>query len=155
MTMTTTTILRSPLPIVFHVLVTTCRSRHVLMVRDEEGGGWMLPAGVAAPGRCLILTARQTLLDSTGYDRAVSEALAVSLDTDAGGTLNALSYVLDGGETADVPRHPHHLPPNAAWLPKRELTHPPALVHRGMIAAAQHQKLPLLVNADRPEAAYT
>ncbi|UED86569.1 NUDIX domain-containing protein [Streptomyces profundus] len=152
--MTITTILRSPVPIVFHVLATT-RSRHVLMVRDEEHGGWMLPAGVAAPGRCLILTARQTLWEATGYDRAVSEALAVSLDTDAGGTLNAVSYVLDGGETADVPRHPHHLPPDAAWLPTRELTHPPALVHRALIAAAQQRKLPLLINADRPEAAYT
>ncbi|WP_062217257.1 NUDIX domain-containing protein [Streptomyces sp. NBRC 109706] len=150
-----TTIVSSPLPITFAVLALVPRSGQVLMVRRQGRDGWTLPAGRVLPGRCLILTARETLLRGTGYDRAVSETLAVSMDTDDSGTLTSFSYVLDGGSTPELPRYPRRLPEGAAWLPLRELGEPPALVQQAIVASAQGRRLPLLVNATRPNAAFS
>ncbi|SOD64027.1 hypothetical protein SAMN06297387_1146 [Streptomyces zhaozhouensis] len=149
-----TTILSSSVPIRFHILATVGVS-HVLMVRGEREGrdeGWVLPHGPLPQGRCMILTARELLASTTGLDRALSQVLAFSLDTDDSGELNGISYVLDGGHLPDLPS----VDPKdgASWVPMRELHEPPALYQYGIIAAAQGRPLPLLVNSDRPDAAF-
>ena len=152
--MTRTTIVRSSLPITFHVLATTA-TNHVLMVRGKRASGeegWVLPHGQVPGGRCVILTARERLLETTGCDRALAEVYAVSPLTDDHGHLNGLTYVLDGGHLPDLPsREPKT---GASWVPMRELHEPPALYQYAIIAAGQRRKLPLLINADRPEAAF-
>ncbi|GAA3864102.1 hypothetical protein [Streptomyces sedi] len=149
-----TTINHSPIPITFHVLATT-QSNHMLMVRGmrEDGQeGWVLPNGQVPPGRCIILTARETFLEATGCERALSEVVAVTPTTDDEGTLNGLTYVLDGGVLPDVPsRDPKE---GASWVPMRELYEPPALYQYAIIATGQRRRLPLLINTDRPEAAF-
>ena len=149
-----TTIVRSSVPFTFHVLATTA-SNHVLMVRGpRENGeeGWVLPHGRVPNGRCMILTARELLLETTGCDRALSEVYAVTPTTDEAGELNGLAYVLDGGHLPDLPSNEPK--EGASWVPMRELYEPPALYQYAIIAAGQRRKLPLLVNADRPEAAF-
>ncbi|SOD66759.1 ADP-ribose pyrophosphatase YjhB, NUDIX family [Streptomyces zhaozhouensis] len=149
-----TTINRSPIPITFHVLATT-QTNHVLMVRGtrEDGQeGWVLPHGRVPQGRCIILAAREALLEATGCDRTLSEVLAVSPTTDDAGTLNGLTYVLDGGVLPQLPaREPKE---GAGWVPLRELYEPPALYQYAIIATGQRRRLPLLINTDRPEAAF-
>ncbi|WP_062211448.1 NUDIX domain-containing protein [Streptomyces sp. NBRC 109706] len=149
-----TTIVRSSLSITFHVLATT-RTNHVLMVRGSYGGredGWVLPNGRVPNGRCLILTARETLMETTGCDRALSDVYAVSPVTDEEGELTGLAYVLDGGHLPDLPSNKPK--DGASWVPLRELHEPPALYQYAIIAAGQRRKLPVLVNGDRPEATF-
>ncbi|RMI44296.1 NUDIX domain-containing protein [Streptomyces triticirhizae] len=148
-----TTIVHSTLPITFHVLATTA-SNHALMVRGqrEEGEGWVLPHGAVTPGRCLILTARERLMEVAGYDRPLSEVLAVTLRTDEDGELNGVEYVLDGGVLPEVPDNDPR--EGASWVPMRELHEPPAIYQYAIIAAGQRRHLPFLVNGDRPDAAF-
>ena len=149
-----TTIVRSSLPISFHILATTA-SNHVLMVRGDREGmedGWVLPHGQVPNGRCVILTARELLMNSTGCDRVLSEVYAVTPTTDESGELNGLTYVLDGGHLPELPSN--EPAEGASWVPMRELHEPPALYQYAIIAAGQRRKLPLLINADRPEAAF-
>ncbi|UED86481.1 NUDIX hydrolase [Streptomyces profundus] len=149
-----TTIVRSSLPISFHILATT-QTNHVLMVRGTHEGvddGWVLPHGQLPDGRCMILTARELLMDATGCDRALSEVLAFAPTTDDNGHLNGLAYVLNGGVLPDVPSHAPK--DGASWVPMRELHEPPALYQYAIVAAGQRRMLPLLVNGDRPEATF-
>ncbi|WP_147472731.1 NUDIX domain-containing protein [Streptomyces triticirhizae] len=150
-----TTIVRSSVPFTFHVLATT-QSNHVLMVRGKREGmddGWVLPHGTVPQGRCVILAARELLMKRTGCDRSLAEVLAVTPTTDEDGTLNGFSYVLDGGVLPEVPDNDPA--EGASWVPMRELHEPPALYQYAIIAAGQRRRLPLLVNADRPEAAFS
>ncbi|GAA3886800.1 NUDIX domain-containing protein [Streptomyces sedi] len=150
-----TTIVRSGLSVTFHVLATT-QTNHALMVRGPREGredGWVLPHGEVPDGRCVILTARELFMETTGYDRALSEFYAVSPMTDERGELNGLTYVLDGGHTPGVPANPPK--DGASWVPMRELHEPPALYQYAIIAAGRRRRLPLLINADRPEAAFS
>ncbi|GAA3873436.1 hypothetical protein [Streptomyces sedi] len=150
-----TTITRSPLALTFHILATTT-SNHALMVRGrrEQGEeGWVLPHAELPPGRCPILAARELLLTTTGYDRALNEVLAFSPRTDEAGELNGLEYVLDGGVLPEVPgSDPRE---GTSWVPMRELHEPPAIYQYAIIAAGQRRRLPLLINADRPDAAFS
>ncbi|UED83873.1 hypothetical protein [Streptomyces profundus] len=136
--------------ITFMTLSTT-RDGHLLMVQGPDG--WTLPNGTVPPGSCPVLTARQTLMDTTGYDRGVTDAYAISVThTDP----VSLTYVLDGGHTPTIPAGAHkHLPPNAGWLPLRELHEPPPIVRYALTAAAQRRRVPVLINGERPDAAYT
>ncbi|WP_062206496.1 hypothetical protein [Streptomyces sp. NBRC 109706] len=136
--------------ITFMVLATT-RDGHLLMVQGPDG--WTLPHGTIPPGRCPVLTARETLMDTTGYDRGVTDAYAISLTHHP---TNTLTYVLDGGHTPTIPAGAHkHLPTNAAWLPLRELHEPPPIIRNALTAAAQRRRVPVLINGERPDAAYT
>ncbi|GAA3875403.1 NUDIX domain-containing protein [Streptomyces sedi] len=149
-----TTIRTSPVPFTFHILATTA-TNHVLMVRGKREGmddGWVLPHGTVPQGRCAILAAREVLNETTGLDRSLSEVLAVTPTTDDDGALTGFSYVLDGGV---IPELPSNDPAGgASWVPMRELHEPPALYQYAIIAAGQRRRLPLLVNADRPDAAF-
>ncbi|WP_062205146.1 hypothetical protein [Streptomyces sp. NBRC 109706] len=63
--------------------------------------------------------------------------------------------MLDGGHTPTIPRNAHkRLPANAGWLPLRELHEPPGIVQYALSAATQRRRLPVLVNGQRPDAAY-
>ncbi|UED84089.1 hypothetical protein [Streptomyces profundus] len=136
--------------ITFLVLATT-RDGHLLMVQGTDG--WTLPNGTVPHGSCPVLTARQTLMDTTGYDRGVTDAYAISVSTEP---TVSLTYVLDGGHTPTIPAGAHkHLPANAGWLPLRELHEPPPIVRYALTAAAQRRRIPVLVNGERPDAAYT
>ncbi|WP_062208248.1 hypothetical protein [Streptomyces sp. NBRC 109706] len=149
-----TTIRRSPVPIRFHVLATTA-THHVLMVRGSgDDASWVLPNGEVEPGRCPILAAREKMIRATGYDRSVCEMLAVSLDTDEAGELNAITYVLDGGELPRVPADSKQLPPKVSWLPLRELNEPPSIVQYAIIAGNRRRRIPVLINGDRPDSAF-
>ncbi|UED84873.1 hypothetical protein [Streptomyces profundus] len=149
-----TTLSRSPVPIRFHVLATTA-THHVLMVRGSgENAAWVLPNGEVGAGRCPILAAREKMIRATGYDRSCCEALAFSLDTDEAGRLTALTYVLDGGELPRVPADANRLPERVGWLPLRELNEPPSIVQYAIIATNRRRRIPLLINGDRPEAAF-
>ncbi|UED85602.1 NUDIX hydrolase [Streptomyces profundus] len=144
----------SGLPVTFHILATT-GGNHALMVRGEKtpgDEGWVLPHGTVLPGHCPILTARKTLRETTGYDRALTEVLAFTLTTDNQGLPNGVTYVLDGEELPEVPS----MKPNAhvGWVPLRELHEPPGLYQYAIIAAGRRRALPLLVDGDRPEAAF-
>ncbi|GAA3861973.1 NUDIX hydrolase [Streptomyces sedi] len=148
------TIHRSPIPITFHVLATT-QTNHMLMVRGtrEDGQeGWVLPHGQVPNGRCIILTAREVFEEATGCERSLSEVLAITPTTDEAGTLNGLTYVLDGGVLHDLPFHDPK--EGASWVPMRELYEPPALYQYAIIATGQRRRPPLLINTDRPEAAF-
>ncbi|KAB8165753.1 hypothetical protein FH609_015175 [Streptomyces sp. 3MP-14] len=149
-----TTIVDSPIPLTFHILATT-HSNHVLMVRGnrEDGDqGWVLPHGQVPNGRCVILTAREHLIATTGYDRTLAEIYASSPRTDEQGTLIGLDLVLDGGHLPELPSNDPK--GGASWVPMRELHEPPGLYQYAIIAAGQRRRLPLLVNGDRPEAAF-
>ncbi|MDT0270677.1 NUDIX domain-containing protein [Streptomyces sp. DSM 44915] len=149
-----TKILRAALPVTFHILAST-HTNHMLMVRgrkDDGGEGWVLPHGQVTPGRCLILAARELLREQTGCERALTEYFLCTPTTDEHGTLNGLTYVLDGDILPDVPGvDPAE---GASWVPMRELHEPPGLYQYAIIAAGQRRRLPLLINADRPEAAF-
>ncbi|WP_062203934.1 hypothetical protein [Streptomyces sp. NBRC 109706] len=135
--------------IAFLVLSTT-QDDHLLMVQGPDG--WTLPHGTVPPGHCPVLTARQTLMHQTGYDRGVTDAHAISVTHKT----NTLTYVLDGGHMPALPRNAHkYLPPNAGWLPLRELHEPPPIVQYALTAAARRRRIPVLVNGQRPDAAYT
>ncbi|GAA3889276.1 hypothetical protein [Streptomyces sedi] len=150
-----TTIAHSPLILSFHILATT-GTNHVLMVRGrrEDGEeGWVLPHGDVPEGRCVITTARALFTHATGCDRSLSDVLAFTPTTDATGQLTGLTWVLDGGVLPDLPANEPK--EGASWVPMRELHEPPALYQYAIIAAGQRRRLPLLINADRPTAAYT
>ncbi|MDT0269050.1 hypothetical protein RM844_22445 [Streptomyces sp. DSM 44915] len=139
----------------FHVLATT-RCNHALMVRGEKedgsGEGWVLPHGTVPAGQCPIATAREYLMATTGYDRALTEVLALTTRTDAKGAVIGLTYVLDGDTLPDVPSLDPS--PRAGWVPLRELHEPPGLYQYAIISAGRRHALPLLVDGDRPEAAF-
>ncbi|WP_158920815.1 hypothetical protein [Streptomyces sp. NBRC 109706] len=140
------------LPISFSVLSTTLDG-HLLMVQGRDG--WVLPSGTVPPGRCIVLTARETFREATGYDRPVSEAYAVTVVTDHTGTPTSLSYVLDGGQLPNLPRDANkYLPPGAGWLPLAELHEPTPVIHHALVAATRRHRLPILINGSRPDAAY-
>ncbi|UED83268.1 NUDIX domain-containing protein [Streptomyces profundus] len=146
-----TVIARSPVLIYFQVLATTA-SDHVLMVRGSEG--WELPGGELRSGECVILAARETLWKTTGYERGLTDVLAVTLDTDESGRLNRIVYVLDGQVIPQVPADAKRLPSSAAWMPLREWAEAPPLVQYGVMSAGRRNRLPLLINGDRPESAF-
>ncbi|UED84194.1 hypothetical protein [Streptomyces profundus] len=102
--------------ITFMTLSTT-RDGHLLMVQGTDG--WTLPNGTVPSGSCPVLTARQTLMDTTGYDRGVTDAYAISVThTDP----VSLTYVLDGGHTPTVPDATEDTHPHTRWAPITSLT---------------------------------
>ncbi|WP_062204427.1 NUDIX domain-containing protein [Streptomyces sp. NBRC 109706] len=142
------------LPVTFHILAMT-RANDALMVRGEKSPGdegWVLPNGTVPAGQCPILTARKTLTKATGYDRALTDVLAFTLTTDDRGAVNGVTYVLDGDVVPEVP--PMEPNPSVGWVPLRELHEPPGLYQYAIIAAGRRRALPLLVDGDRPEAAF-
>ncbi|WP_062205327.1 hypothetical protein [Streptomyces sp. NBRC 109706] len=128
-------------------LLTTTADNHVLMVRSAEGV-WELPRGTVAPGACPVASAREAGVRRSGYCGSFEYALAVSLETNADGRVTGLEYVLDGGRTETVPTGPGRLRAGAAWRPMRELLESEPLIQHALLALAQGERVPVLVNGE-------
>ncbi len=149
--MVRTVIARSPVRMVFQVLATTATD-HVLMVHGPDG--WVLPGGELPPGKCMILAAREALWKATGYERGLTDVLATSFDTDDEGEVNRIVSVLDGHVLPRVPADAKQLPSSAAWMPLQEWGEAPPLAQYAVMSAGRRNRLPLLINGDRPESAF-
>ncbi|KAB8161807.1 hypothetical protein FH609_020295 [Streptomyces sp. 3MP-14] len=134
-------------------LLATTRDNHVLMVRDPHiEGGWQLPSGTVPPGDCPVRTARHLSVSQTGYYQEATHALAITLEHGPSGLPIALDYILDGGRTDTPPCDAASLTAGAGWRPMRELLESLPLVQNALLALAHGERVPVLVNGDRPAA---
>ncbi|UED85408.1 hypothetical protein [Streptomyces profundus] len=134
-------------------LLATTRDNHVLMVRDPHvEGGWQLPTSIVPPGDCPVRTAWHLSVSRTGYYQEAAYALAVSLEHGPSGLPIALDYILDGGQSDTPPCDAVSLTDGAGWRPMRELLESPPVVQNALLALAHGERVPVLVNGDRPAA---